>query len=320
LPRPPRLEFPGALYHVTARGNERRAIFRDDEDREEYLARIAHYRGKFRFQLLAYCLMSNHVHLAMRPALVPLSRIMAGLHSSYADWFNRRHNRVGHLFQGRYKAYLVQEDRYLHALVRYIHRNPVHARIVSRCADYEWSSDRFLRRGSGPDWLDVDPLLSLLDRTRRLAVRRYIELVDDPPEGADYRPAEAVAQAVIGDSAFATARFQEVGDPDQPLRGIVLDRLLDVVARESGLTVMTLRGPRCGGEAAAARCRAAYLARRYCGIPVRRVARNLGRDDSAFTRPLARLEARLQVDQQLQNRMRRLLRTLAQTEKSKNQD
>jgi hypothetical protein len=264
--------------------------------------------------------MTNHVHLAIRPGIVPLSRIIAGIHSTYAEWFNRRHDRVGHLFQGRYKAYLVQEDRYLHALLRYIHHNPVRARIVRRAADYAWSSDRFLRRGSGPDWLDVDPLLSLLEQTRLSAVRRYIELVDASPQGPEYQPSTAVAQAVIGDSAFAVARFQEVGDPQQTLRGIDVDRLLDIVARESGIAVATLRGPRCGGEVAAARCLAAYLARRYCGIPVRRVARSLGRDDSAFTRPLASLEARLQLDQSLQRTMRRLVRALAQNQESNNQD
>jgi putative transposase len=310
MPRPPRLEVSGALYHVTARGNERRAIFRDDRDREEYLARLAHYRRKFRFQLLAYCLMTNHVHLAIRPAIEPLSRIMAGLHSTYAEWFNRRHDRVGHLFQGRFKAYLVQEDPYLHALVRYIHRNPVQARIVSRAADYPWSSDHFLRRGRGPVWLDVDHLLALLDQTRSSAVRRYIALVDGSPYAPAYDPAKSVGQAVIGDSAFAVARFQEADAREPMLRGIGVDHLLEIVAREGGLRVEALRGPRCGGEIAAARCLVAYMARRYCGIPVRRVARNLGRDDSAFARPLAKFEARLQLDQGLQLRMRRLLLAL----------
>ena len=125
MPRPPRLDLPGAVYHVTARGNERRPIFRDDRDREEYLARIAYYRNKFRFRLLSYCPMTNRVHLAIRTSDAPLSRIMAGLHSSYIQRFNRRHHRVGHLFQGRYKSFLVQEGRYLIALIRYIHRNPV---------------------------------------------------------------------------------------------------------------------------------------------------------------------------------------------------
>jgi REP element-mobilizing transposase RayT len=195
MPRPPRLEFSSALYHVTARGNERRAIFRDDRDREKYLARIAFYRERFHFQLLAYCLMTNHVHLAIRTGPSPLSRIMAGLHSSYAEWFNRRHDRSGHLFQGRYKAFVVQEERYLHSLVRYIHRNPVRARIAERACDYPWSSDRFLRRGRGPDWLDVDGLLSLLDDSRRVAVGRYVELVDGPEAAPPYEDLPAAGRA-----------------------------------------------------------------------------------------------------------------------------
>ena len=136
MARPPRLEFSGAVYHVVVRGNERRAIFRDDEDREQYLERLAHYREKFGFRLLAFCLMSNHVHRAIRAGHFPLSRIMAGLQSSYTQWFNRRHGRVGHLFQGRYKAFLVQEERYLLGLVRYIHENPVRAKVVERPRDY----------------------------------------------------------------------------------------------------------------------------------------------------------------------------------------
>src|SRR5712692_10477431 len=161
MARPPRLEFAGAVYHVVVRGNERRAIFRDDGDREQYLARLAHYRKKFGFRLLAFCLMDNHVHLAIRTDQVPLSRIMAGLQSSYTQWFNRRHKRAGHLFQGRYKAFLVQEDRYLLGLVRYIHENPVKARLVKKTKDHAWSSDRYYRRGSGPEWLDAEDVLAM---------------------------------------------------------------------------------------------------------------------------------------------------------------
>src|SRR5687767_4008502 len=121
--------------------------------------------------------MTNHVHLAMRAGAVPLSRVMAGLQSSYTQWFNRRHARVGHLFQGRYKAFLVQEDRYLLALIRYIHLNPVAAGVVDHVSKYAWSSDRYYRDGSGPPWLDIDVALPTLASSRRLAVHRYIELV-----------------------------------------------------------------------------------------------------------------------------------------------
>lgn len=310
MPRPPRLEFPGAVYHVTARGNDRRPVFRDDRDREDYLARIAFYRDKFRFRLLSYCLMSNHVHLALRTAAAPLSRIMAGLQSSYTQRFNRRHNRVGHLFQGRYKSFLVQEDRYLLALIRYIHRNPVRAGIVRLAADYPWSSDRFLRNARGPEWLDIDATLAAIGPTRRSAVARYVELVDGPSAGSDDSNVPAIGQAVEGDEAFALERFATAGELEPPLHCLTEDRVLEAVARETGIPLSDLTGPRKGGEIALARCLAAYLARRLGRISVRRIARRLHRDDSSFVRPLARLERRLETDAALRDHVDRIIRSL----------
>src|SRR5713226_2807626 len=162
MARPPRLESPGAIYHVIVRGNERRAIFRDDDDRRQYLARLAHYRERYGFRLLAFCLMGNHAHLAVRTGRYPLSRVMAGLQSSYTQWFNRRYRRSGHLFLGRYKAFLVQEDPYLRVLVGYIHENPIRAQLVTEGRLFDWSSDRYYRKGRGPEWLDLDDFLAML--------------------------------------------------------------------------------------------------------------------------------------------------------------
>ena len=157
--RPLRVEVAGGLYHVIVRGNERRNVFRDDADRSRYLTRLAFYREKFSFRVLAYCLMDNHVHLAIETGKIPLPRIMAGLQSSYTQYFNRRHERSGHLFQGRYKAFLVEKDRYALALLRYIHENPVKARVAEKAEDFGWSSDRAYRRGpmvSGVNKLEWD--------------------------------------------------------------------------------------------------------------------------------------------------------------------
>jgi len=298
------------VYHVTARGNERRALFRAAGAREEYLRLLARCREKFRFELLAYCLMTNHVHLAIRSGEEPLSRIMARLHSVYAEWFNHRYERVGHLFQGRYKASLVPDDRYLEALLRYIHRNPVSARIVSHAAEYPWSSDRSLRSGKGPAWLDVEPLLALLDGSRRAAIRRYAELVDGPAPASTPDPRESAERA---EAAHRIARPEPVPPHDPTVLRIELDELIEIVARECGLTLAVLAGRERGGEVAAARCRAAYLARRLFRIPLRRVALRLQRDDSSFARPLARLEIQLERDVALRNRMQRLTDALLRT-------
>jgi REP-associated tyrosine transposase len=142
MARQPRIEYPGALYHVISRGIERRDLFRDDTDRKRYLFYLERAVERFKCRIFGYCLMGNHVHLAIETGKIPLSRIMRSINTSYAGYFNTRHRRSGYLFQGRYKAFLVEKEPYLLSLVRYIHENPVKARIVSTPAAYRWSSHR----------------------------------------------------------------------------------------------------------------------------------------------------------------------------------
>jgi len=306
MPRPPRLEFPGALYHVTARGNERRAIFRDDHDRRHYLDRLASYRARFGFRILAFCLMTNHLHLAIRTGSVRLSRIMAGLHSTYAEWFNKRHERVGHLFQGRYKASLVQEDRYLLTLLRYIHLNPVLAGMVAKSADYRWSSDRMLRGGRVPEWLDVDHVHGLIAPTRRTAIRRYVGLVDSAPSASARHEIPVFGGAVAGDREFAMERFEAAAEPTWAIKGVTPDSILEAISAETGFSLTELTSRTRGGDVAFARCLAAYAGSRFAGLSVRRIARCLGRNDSSFVRPVARLEIRLVHDGALRDCVARI--------------
>ena len=129
MARKPRIEFPGAFYHIIVRGNNRQKIFADDEDYKYFLGRLNHYKERFKFVLFAYVLMPNHIHLLLETGEVPLSRIMQSLQFTYTQKFNRRHKKVGHLFQGRYKAILCQKESYLLELIRYIVLNPVRARF-----------------------------------------------------------------------------------------------------------------------------------------------------------------------------------------------
>lgn len=138
---PPRVCFPGAIYHVTVRGDNREPVFVDDADHQRYLHALRRYKKHFRFTLHAFALMTNHVHLLLEPAAdTTVSRIMQCLAISYTRYFNQRWTRVGHVFQGRFHSRLVQEDGYLVVASRYIHMNPVRAGIVSRPEDYAWSS------------------------------------------------------------------------------------------------------------------------------------------------------------------------------------
>jgi putative transposase len=292
MARPVRIEFAGALYHVIARGNERKPVFRDDEDRRDYLERLAHYREKFEFRILAYCLMNNHVHLAIETGKAPLSRIMAGLQSSYTQYFNRRHGRVGHLFQGRYKSFLIEKDRYALALLRYIHENPVKAGMVARPQDYAWSSDRHYRRGKGLKWLDVDRLLAMLGRGRSAAIGRYRRLMSEELE-EPYEKAESWGQAVRGDEAFADRAFQEAGEPRLPRVNLTVEAVASEVARSEGISLaqMITRGQ--GRVGSRARVLTAWVGREVAGISIARTAKHFRRDTSTMARNVSRLEDRM---------------------------
>jgi len=288
MARPLRLEAEGAIYHVIARGNERKAVFRDDRDRQEYLDRLIGCRDRFGLRLLAFCLMGNHLHLAVERGEARLSRVMLALQSAYTQWFNRRHGRVGHLFQGRYKAFLVERDRYLLALIRYIHRNPLGAGLVVRPEDYAWSSDRYYRARRPPAWLDVEQVLPLLGPTRRIAAATYRKLMGEEVE-EDYENVESYAQAVKGDKAFADRILREASKA--PIVCTLAEgTVATAVAAGLGLPLQDLRAG--GRRRAVSRARhiAAYLGRAVSGIPVARMARYFGRDESTFIRGVLRLE------------------------------
>jgi REP element-mobilizing transposase RayT len=295
MARPPRVEFPGALYHVIVRGNERRDVFRDDGDRERYLERLAHYREKFQFRLLAYCLMDNHVHLALETGRHPLSRVMAGLQTSYTQYFNRRHDRVGHLFQGRYKAFVVEEDRYGLALLRYIHENPVRARIVGKPEEYKWSSDDAYRQGRGPEWLDVDAFLTMLGRRRSAAVRGYRRLMREELE-EPYEEVASWGQTVVGDEAFADRVLAKVGESCPVRRGLDVDDVADKVASRTGLVLAKIRSAGRGEEVSRARLLTAWIGREVGAISIARTAHYFRRDPSAMVRGVGRLEDRMRND------------------------
>ena len=138
MARKSRIEVPGGLYHIITRGNNRRNIFRSHDDYLRFLHMVTEQKAKRPFFLYGYCLMPNHTHLLIERQDDAVSRIMQSVLTGYGQYFNRKYKKIGHLFQGRYKAILCQTDRYLGELVRYIHLNPVRARMVRRPEGYEY--------------------------------------------------------------------------------------------------------------------------------------------------------------------------------------
>jgi putative transposase len=202
MTRPLRIEFPGALYHVTARGDRRKAIFIDDRDRLAWLEILEAVCSRFHLVVHAYCQMTNHFHLMVETVEGNLSQCMRQLNGTYTQFFNRRHGYVGHVLQGRYHALLVEKEAYLLTLARYIVLNPVRAGMVSAVDEWDWSSHRFTSAKSrAPGWLAVEPLLSRFGSARDEAIASYRQFIDEGV-GAESPLKNVQHQLILGDDAF----------------------------------------------------------------------------------------------------------------------
>lgn len=202
MARPLRLEFTGALYHVTARGDRKKDIYEDDDDRHAFLSVLAGVADRFNWLVHAYCLMSNHYHLLIETPDGNLAKGMRQLNGVYTQYSNRRYGRTGHLFQGRYKAILVQKESYLLEVARYVVLNPVRAQMVRSAGDWPWSSYRATAgRRDTPAWLTTDWILSAFASRRADAVLKYRRFVS---EGRGQpAPWHALAnQVLLGDEHF----------------------------------------------------------------------------------------------------------------------
>ncbi len=199
-----RIEYPGALYHVTSRGNERKKIYYDEYDYLKFLSILNDYYERFGILIYCFVLMGNHYHLIMETPYGELQKIMHGINSAYTGHFNRRHQRIGHLFQGRYQALLVDKDSYLLQLSRYIHLNPVRAGIVEKPEDFRWSSYQgFMGKERKEKWVNYDAVLSLLSNNEENARQLYLKYVHEMPAQKIESPLkDTYAQLVLGGEEF----------------------------------------------------------------------------------------------------------------------
>jgi putative transposase len=178
MTRPLRVEYPGAYYHVINRGNNQEKIFKNDRDKEKFLEYLQIAAERFSIIIHTYSLMNNHYHLLVETPEANLSVAMQWINVSYATYFNRKRGRHGHLFQGRFRAILIEADAYLKHLSRYIHLNPVRAKMVSAPADYLWSSyGAYIGKQKVPQFLETNRLLSNFGRNKKQARRNYQDFV-----------------------------------------------------------------------------------------------------------------------------------------------
>lgn len=207
MARPLRLEFAGALYHVTSRGNERKSIFLDEADFDGFLQILSEVCERYNWVIHSYCLMTNHYHLLVETPDANLSKGMRQLNGVYTQWFNRKHRRVGHLFQGRYKAILVDKDSYLLELSRYIILNPIRAHMVDNLSEWPWSSWRFVMlETEAPAWLAIDTMLLQFSKYRAIARRKFAHFVE---QGKGVNPWKNISnQVFLGSDDFVKEHLE----------------------------------------------------------------------------------------------------------------
>ena len=303
MARPLRLTFAGGVYHVTARGNERKAIVRDDVDRARFVDTLATVVKHYRVVCHAWVLMDNHYHLLLETPTPNLSLALRYLNGVYTQSFNRRHRRVGHLFQGRFKAIIVEKEIYLLELCRYVVLNPVRAGLVIDPSRYPWSSFRATAGlATTPAWLTVDWLLEHFGGTRRTAQGKYRQFVTEGIRQPPMPWEHLVGQIYLGDEAFirrAQRANRRIADPEIPRQQrqpawqspqAVLQR----VARSYRLAPADLITPT--RRPSEARQVALYGLRRWAGDGLTAIARRMGVSYSAVSRRVSAVAQRLATD------------------------
>src|SRR4030066_1225303 len=203
MARRPRIEFEGAFYHVITRGNQRQKIFKDKDDFLKYIEILFNYKIRYKYFLYAYVLMNNHIHLLVETQETPLSKILQGINQSYTTYFNRKYKTVGHLFQGRYKAILCDRDEYLLSLVKYIHLNPVRAKIVKFPDKYQWSSQHsYIKKTNGVNIIDTDQVLRMFSEDKQRARKLYSAYMSDSQIVKKEDVYNTIGQRILGSGEF----------------------------------------------------------------------------------------------------------------------
>lgn len=311
MARKPRVHYPGALYHVIARGNRGQEIFRDDQDHYLYLKYIREYKERFHFHLHAYVLMVNHLHLLIEVGDVPLSRIMQVLQFRYTRRYNLKYGLEGHLFQGRYKAILCDKDSYLIQLSAYIHLNPVRAGVVTDPSEYPWSSYRSYIKRDRVSLADRDFVLSLFAGKRASVHRAYELFVKDHLQDGHredlYRTPD---QRFLGAHEHVKSDRGVLEERSAKRHKIDLEYLASAVSGVLALDRLVLYSATRNRKGALGRAVVGYLGRRHCGYENKVVAAHFNMDPSALSHGINKVEKRIREDESFAKRIKKMEETL----------
>ena len=305
-----RIQFPGAFYHVTSRGNEQKSVFRSHRDRDKFLSYLESATERYGAVVHVYCLMDNHYHLLLETPLGNLSKIMQHINGAYTTYFNTKRERCGHLFQGRYKAILVEADEYAKELSRYIHLNPVRAAMVETPEEYKWSSYRYYTvERKSPAWLERDFILSYFDTKATKAMKIYRGFVHSLIDREYESPlAELSHSVILGSREFVDAI------KDRFLRGKQLDRelppLRDLTSRPGLDDIEQVVNAALDSDEKLARQVKLYFCHRYSGKKLREIGERFGVSESGVSQASGRIRTRQNNDKKFGKLITKMVREL----------
>lgn len=318
MARKPRIHFPGALYHVISRGNQRQDIFLDDKDLNTFLSYLSEYKTRYPLHLYAYSLMKNHFHLLLEVEGAPLSKIMQSLLFRYTRYFNKRYGKVGHLFQGRYKAILCDKDTYLLELVRYIHLNPIRAKVVRDPEKYPWTSHASYVGKMKNNLIEEGFVLGQFGKKKSLARRRYKRFVlEELHSGHQEKYYEVKDQRFLGEDSFIDHIEVERGDRENVVYDIPIQVIAQEVSKATGIAQSSLYSLTRGREGAHGRSMVAYLARLISGHSVAGIAQHFQRSPMRISQAIIKFENELRKDKHLSETIEKMKDNLIKKGKKK---
>ena len=305
-----RIEYPCAHYHVTARGNERKDVFKSERDRDKFLFYLESAVLRYGAVIHSYCLMNNHYHLLLETPSGNLSQIMQHINGAYTNYFNAKRKRSGHLFQGRYKAILVEADEYALELSRYIHLNPVRASASVVPDEYRWSSYRdFIGLREAPTWLNTALILGFFGTSKATTQEKYRNFVEEFIGKEQESPLVRVVAATILGSKDFVAEIQE-RHVDTKASDRNLPALRQLVNRPAIDQIIEMTKEAFGDNKCLAGKAAIYLCHRYSGAKLREIGERFGVKDSAVSQSSRRFEIGLGKDKELKKTVEKLVKSL----------
>lgn len=300
------MHYPSACYHVILRGNNGQDVFFAKKDRSRFFLLLQEGIERYKHRIHAFCLMTNHIHLAIQVGDIPLSRIMQNVSFRYTRYINYRKQRKGHLFQGRYKALLIDADNYLLELVAYIHTNPVRAGMVTRPEEYPWSSHTaYLGKRSIP-WLTTEWVLGQFSSNKKRAIKQYEGFVLG---GAGEEHRKEFHQGtqegrILGEDRFAEEVLARANE--RPVRQVLLEQVIKIVCDQYNIQVSELSGGGRHRRISEPRSLIAYMIREEQTFSLMELARRLNRDISGLSQAASRFEKKMREDQSVQERINKI--------------